>query len=214
MKKFFGSCARFMKRNIYYVLLAVCILIIGTLVTIAVINENRSVPVINENPTDQNPPDDNNNGSGNEEDPPVSNDPILFQMPLSEYTLGMEHSGDNLIFNTTLKQFQTHNGIDFKAEAGSSVYAVYDGMIESVTSDVLNGTVVVIKHSDDLKTTYRSLAGEVNVKAGDKVRKGDVIGTVSDSAFNEILEGAHIHLEVSYKGEAADPADYLPFDNK
>ena len=65
MKKFFGSCARFMKRNIYYVLLAICILIIGTLVTIAVINENRSVPVINENPTDQNPPDDNNHGSGN-----------------------------------------------------------------------------------------------------------------------------------------------------
>ena len=211
MKKFFGSCARFMKRNIYYVLLAVCILIIGTLVTIAVINENKTVPVINENPQDQTPGGDDGSGD-NTEDPTVNTDPIIFQMPLGEYTLGMEHSGDNLIFNATLKQFQTHNGIDFKAEAGSDVFAVYDGTVESITNDVLNGTVVVI--NDDLKTTYRSLGSELNIKVGDKVRSGDVIGKVSDSAFSEILEGAHIHLEVSYKGESVDPADYLPFDNK
>lgn len=213
MKNFFGSCARFMKRNIYYVLLAVCILIIGTLVTIALVNENRTVPVINEPTADQNRPSDSN-GDDIEANSPVGDEPVLFQMPLAEYTLGMEHSGNNLIFNTTMKQFQTHNGIDFKAEAGSAVYAVCDGVIESVTNDVLNGTVIVIKHSDDLKTTYRSLAGEVDVKVGDKVRTGDLIGTVSDSAFNEILEGAHLHLEVSYQGKPADPADYLPFDNK
>lgn len=212
MKNFFGSCVRFMKRNIYYVLLAVCILTIGTLVTIAIINENRSIPAVNDTPTTNPSPSDD--GNGNKEETPVGNDPVLFGMPLAEYTLGMEHSGENLIFNSTLKQFQTHNGIDFKAEAGADVYAVYDGVIESVTGDVLNGTVVVIKHNDDLKTTYRSLDGDVNVKVGDKVRQGDVIGTVSDSAFNEILEGAHIHLEVSYKGDAVDPADYLPFDNK
>lgn len=205
MKRIFGSVFRFLKRNVYYVLLIVSIAAIGTMVTIAVI-ANNNLPVLEDpidDPVVEDPIDD-----------PVAGDPIVFIMPVTNYTLGMEYSGSLPVFHSTLGEYRIHKGIDFKAEKGTDALAVYDGTVQSVTTDVLNGTVIVLKHNDDLFTVYKSLAANPPVKAGDRIMKGDVIGKVSDTALNEILEGSHLHFEVLYKGVNVDPADYLPSESK
>ena len=68
-----------------------------------------------------------------------------YVMPLSEYTLGQDFS-DKLVYNQTLKQWRTHNGVDFIAAKGAEVMAIFGGTVESVESTTLEGTVITIKH--------------------------------------------------------------------
>jgi len=72
--------------------------------------------------------------------------------------------------------------------------------------------VVVIKHTDSLKSVYKSL-GDVCVKEGDKVKKGEEIGTMGTST-SEQAEGVHLHFEVLKDGKMVDPNDYLATSGK
>ena len=56
-----------------------------------------------------------------------------------------------------------------------------------------------------------------NLKVGDTVSQGDVIGTVSaeaDTMGNEYNEGPHLHFGVFENGESIDPVTYLDLDEK
>ncbi len=205
MKSFFGSCLGFLKRNVYYVLLAVSILLIGAMITYAALSNSTNTPPVIEEPGPGDP-------GGNDPDP-VDTEPVVFIMPLDDFTVGMQFSMTELVFNPTLKRFRVHSGLDLKTEQGADVYAVYDGVVESVESAGVDGTVITLKHNDELTTVYKSLESDPPVSAGDRIKKGDVIGKAGTS-ISSILEGAHVHIEVIYQGEYADPAEYLPFENK
>jgi murein DD-endopeptidase MepM/ murein hydrolase activator NlpD len=104
--------------------------------------------------------------------------------------------------------------LDFFAEEGTKVFAVYDGVIESVGQDFLTGTTITIDHGNGLKTVYNSLADGDNVVVGQRVKSGDVIGEVSLTNRQEYGEGAHLHFQVFENGEVIDPAKYLNFNEK
>lgn len=129
-------------------------------------------------------------------------------MPLAEYTLGQEFS-DKLVYNATLKQWRTHNGVDFTAPVGSAVKAVYDGKVVKVETTTLEGGVVTIEQTDGLIAVYKSLS-EIKVKEGDNVKSGDEIGKVDSVMIIESADGAHLHLEMKKSGEYVDPMAYLP----
>ena len=111
---------------------------------------------------------------------------------------------DNLVYNKTLNIWQTHNGIDIVPKDSAEVKAALAGEVSEVLEDPAMGNMVVIKHSGKLITKYAGLA-EVRVKAGDKVQKGDVIGTCGTPPF-EAHMGTHIHFEVWDGDTAIDPA--------
>ena len=69
--------------------------------------------------------------------------------------------------------------------------------------------MVVIDHGNDLKSDYKSLAAEITVKAGDVVKKGQVIGKTSTSGYSEFKTGDHVHFEITLKGEYVDPNGYF-----
>ena len=141
-------------------------------------------------------------------------DVVQFAMPVKDGVVIKDYSNTALKYNSTLKQWEAHKAVDIKGADDADVYACYDGEVVSVTNDYLKGNIVTIKHSDSLQTVYASLADDISVKVGDKVKKGDVIGKVSTSAKGELNDGAHLHLEVLLNGVKTDPNLYLENSNK
>lgn len=217
MKKnnFLTKIGTFLKKNLYYVLLFVCITAVGTMITLTVINAGEpdvsleapkpddSTPVPETpdetNPTPENPPVEN-------PDEDVSADPIIFGLPVDGSVL-CEYSDNELVYCTTLKQWQTHSGIDYQCSEGDEIMAVYGGTVLSVSNDSLNGNVVTVDHGNGLVTKYGAL-GTVSVEVGQTVDKGTVIGTAGNSALNEVNLGTHLHFETLLDGVNVNPIQY------
>ena len=118
-------------------------------------------------------------------------------------------SMDTLIYNATLEDWRTHDGVDISAEAGAGVLAAAAGTVADIHEDNLLGTTVVLQHSDGYRTTYAGLAPELAVKFGQRVESGQLIGAVGVSAVGEAAAGPHLHFSVSKDGIPTDPTAFL-----
>jgi len=203
-KGFFAQTGAFLKRNIYYVLLFICIAAIATMIVVAVVlnKGGKKLPDEGNNDQQQNPPDDTDNT-------PVVK-PMVFSLPVKDGTIAVDFSFTQFVWLDTQQRFQIHEGIDFAAAAGANVYAVFDGVVESIDTNVLDGTVITILHQDGFETIYKSLDSNVKVRVGDTVKTDDVIGYVSDTMMYEVAEGPHLHFEVKKDGQIINPYTYLP----
>ena len=114
------------------------------------------------------------------------------------------YSGDELVYNKTLGDWRTHNGIDYAAKAGEAVPAPVAGSVVLAGSDGSWGPTVAIK--DDAGRIWR-LCGVASpkVKEGDIVAAGQTLGKVG-SVGCECAEEDHIHLEVKQGDAYLDPA--------
>lgn len=206
----------FMKKNALYFILTGCILAVGLSVTLMLIaQENNSVQV--DVPVIETPlPDDINKPSSTPDDnevvEPVQK-PITFIMPVDNTSSIVEYS-EELTWCSTLSRFEVHKAMDFFAPEGSKVYAVYDGVVESVTSTFLQGVSITIDHGNGLKTVYNSLADGDQVFVGQIVNQGDIIGEVSVTNRQEYKDGAHLHFEVLENNISIDPIKYLSINEK
>ena len=102
-------------------------------------------------------------------------------------------------------------GLDIGAPVGTEVYAFEDGVVHSVgyNPDVGDyGHVIVIEHTlsspanDGRGTKVYALYGHlakfvINIKAGDKITKGQVIGRIGNTDENGGWTGAHLHFQVA-----------------
>lgn len=218
-----SKVAAFFKRNIYFVLMIVCVLAIGVIITVAAVTGTEDDPT--DTPTvvvpgdddddadeDKNPPvvddDDDNDSDGDDEQKPQPAKTFTLDGILEEYTIDIGYSDAELVFNPTQGHWATHQGVDLIAEAGTAVKCSFDGTVKTVTDDSFYGTTVVISHDGGYETTYK-LLDEVSLKVGDKVAEGDTIGTVSGDALAEMAQGAHLHLELSKDGVLVDPTSYM-----
>lgn len=202
-----------------YLILAACILLIAsvTVISICAANDWFRVDISDTiDKGDQKPDDgsgDNTGGDDNpEDDKPTASDtswvaPLGTVNVITPYDFGQNVSLSNM--------WHFHTGIDLAADVGTPVVCCYDGVVESVTlDDALDGNKVVIKHADGVKTSYSYIDVKSGLKAGDTVKKGDVIGTVADACGSECLLQAHVHFEVIENGEAADPDKFLDISIK
>lgn len=155
-----------------------------------------------------------NKPQANDNNQPVNTDHVTFYSPLLNFTVAKDYNDKNLVYNTTLKQWEAHKGVCFTAPEGSDVFAALDGVVEDVYTNHLDGTVVVLSHNNNLKTYYSSLAKDAPVKKGDTVKKGDVIGKISNTGANELNLGNHLHFEVTENDVKVDPSLYLDLGNK
>lgn len=137
-----------------------------------------------------------------------SNKNVLFDWPVKGDIL-KAYSGENLLFSSTLQEWTVHNGIDIKADKATAVSAVADGTVKSIKNDPRYGLTVTIEHSDGLKTIYSNLLTAEFVVEGEKVSKGQTIGTVGNTANFEIADDFHLHFEVMKDNEYVDPMIYL-----
>lgn len=118
-------------------------------------------------------------------------------------------SVDNLLYSSTLQEWTVHNGIDIKADKTTVVYAAEDGTVKSIKNDPRYGLTVVIEHANGFKTVYSNLLTAEFVVEGEKVSKGQSIGTVGNTANFEVADDFHLHFEVLKDDEYVDPMVYL-----
>ncbi len=229
-KKNNKSLLDFVRKNLYYLVTGVSLVVIATVIAV-VLFTNKSSDVADK-PESETPyeseqssttggkeqestdvkPDESDSGSA--KDPEKESDAsasakIVFDLPVASSTIIKSYTSSTVVFNKTLGVYTGHMGIDFAADAGTNVVAVYDGEIESVTTSYLQGTTVTINHGNGLKTVYNSVEAAENLTEGKAVKKGDVIGVVSDNNRQEYKDGAHLHFEVIENGEKIDPETYL-----
>ena len=140
--------------------------------------------------------------------PVAVGDSMTVTSPLAGETVTV-FSIDQLVYDTTMGDWRTHDGIDIQAAAGEPVAAAADGVVLSVEEDGRLGTVVTIDHQNGYVTTYASLQPEVQVVAGDAVDAGMTIGTVGNTSLTEAALGAHLHFSVAKDGEIVDPGQSL-----
>lgn len=205
------------RKSIYYILIAACALILAAAiaVTVVFVTMDNSPTIDNSNnPGGENPDDGKDPDDGTDEPDEPSDVEVVFSLPVSGATVGTTYT---FWYNSTLNRYNLHQGIDFKADAGTQVTAAYAGTVESISDTLLEGGKVVISHGDGLTTEYASIDVASTLKVGDKVEQGTLLGTVSaaaDAMGNEYNEGAHLHFGVFENGESIDPTTYLEIDEK
>ena len=102
-----------------------------------------------------------------------------------------------MVYSKTLNEYSsTHTGIDLKADRNENVKCILDGEVKRVYLDDKLGYSIVIDHGGDFYSIYSNLNKKLNVKRGDRVNKGEVIGSVGKSAAFEIADDYHLHFEI------------------
>ncbi len=134
-------------------------------------------------------------------------DPV-FTKPV-EGEIVTEFASDKLVYSNTLQEWVTHNGIDIKADKTTVVKASEEGTVKSIKNDPRYGITVVIEHSNGYSSVYSNLLTAEFVKEKEKVKKGQTIGTVGNTATFEIADEAHLHFEILKNNEYVDPSQYI-----
>jgi murein DD-endopeptidase MepM/ murein hydrolase activator NlpD len=98
-----------------------------------------------------------------------------------------------------------HEGLDISTEKGTPVFATANGKVQSATYAGDYGNLIVLRHDFDLTTRYGHLS-RFNVKPGDTVRRGDVIGYVGSTGRST---GSHLHYEILAGGKLINPLQLL-----
>lgn len=131
-------------------------------------------------------------------------------------------------FNSTMKRYDDdpnaskgrgHFGVDMGAPAGTPIYALADGVVNTVSTDKMGGNIVGIKHANDIWSYYAHLS-TAKVHMGDKVTQDTIIGTVGNTGnagnpSNPLIsqEGGrtwpHLHFGVKERGSWVDPAKFF-----
>lgn len=120
-----------------------------------------------------------------------------------------EYAKDNLIYSETLKEWTTHLGIDIKADKTTVVKSAETGTVKSIKNDPRYGLTIVIEHSNGFQTIYSNLLTSEFVVEGEKVDKGQSIGTVGNTAVFEIADEPHLHFEILKDSIQVDPSIYI-----
>ena len=103
------------------------------------------------------------------------------------------------------KRAAFHSGVDFRASTGTSVLATADGQVLRAGRVGGYGNLVELRHAHGLTTRYGHLS-KITVKAGQSVKRGDVIGKVGSTGRST---GPHLHYEVRNKGTARNPQPFM-----
>ncbi|NTW24017.1 MAG: M23 family metallopeptidase [Lentimicrobium sp.] len=99
-----------------------------------------------------------------------------------------------------------HEGIDFTATVGTDIYATGDGVVTMVErSRGGYGNCITINHGFGYETVYAHLS-KMNVRRGEKVKRGHVIGHVGNTGKST---SPHLHYEVRKAGKAIDPINFF-----
>ena len=106
--------------------------------------------------------------------------------------------------------WKPHTGIDFDGSLGDDVYAMLGGEVTKVTEDKMYGKTAEVTVNNVI-VGYSGL-GNVSVKQGDKLERGDKIGTIGVVPV-ESDDKNHIHVYVRVNNTYADPLSFIGAEN-
>ena len=142
------------------------------------------------------------------EEPKQENKELSFIKPV-DGEISKEYAKDNLVYSETLKEWTTHLGVDIKADKTTVVKAAEAGTIKSIKNDPRYGLTVVIDHGNGYESIYANLLTSEFVVENEKVKKGQSIGTVGNTAVFEVTDEPHLHFEIQKDSIQVDPNLYM-----
>lgn len=126
--------------------------------------------------------------------------------PIENRDLTLIASGFGHRIHPIYKILKMHNGIDFSAPVGTPVYATGDGLVQTASHSARGlGNQIMIEHGLGYSTLYACM-DELNVRRGERVKRGDLIGTVGNTGLSV---APHLHYEVHLNGEPMNPINYF-----
>ena len=142
--------------------------------------------------------------------------PVVFGLPVSSPSVLKWYSDTELMYNETLKQWESHKALDIVSSDANdlNVYAVLDGTVTALETTYEDGTILTITHDGGFVSKYYCLSDVTSLKVSDSVKKGEKIGQMSTTGANETKTGNHLHFELYKDGKKVDPANYLTLENK
>ena len=152
---------------------------------------------------------DSKNSSANEtskNDTKETSNELAFQKPVD---IIKEFAKDNLLFSQTLQEWTVHTGIDIKAEKTTVVKSAEAGTVKSIKNDPRYGLTIVVSHDNGFETVYSNLLTSEFVVEGEKVDKGQSLGTVGNTAAFEVADDSHLHFEILKDSVQVDPSIYI-----
>ena len=123
--------------------------------------------------------------------------PIMGEIDLS--------SGFGVRSDPFLGRPALHSGLDFRSSTGDPVRATANGKVVTSGWQGGYGRMIEIDHGNGLATRYGHLS-EINVKVGDLIKIGQVIGAVGSTGRST---GPHLHYETRIDGDPVDPQKFL-----
>jgi murein DD-endopeptidase MepM/ murein hydrolase activator NlpD len=123
---------------------------------------------------------------------------FLMKTPINGARLS---SGFGVRIHPVLGYSLMHRGVDFAAPIGTPIFAAGDGVVERAGPFSTYGNYVKLRHSSAYETAYAHMS-RVAVRAGMRVRQGQVIGYVGETGR---ATGPHLHYEVLYNDQQINP---------
>lgn len=126
--------------------------------------------------------------------------------PISNKDLKHVPSGYGWRTDPIYKTPEFHQGLDFTANTGTEIYATGDGVVVTANAALQGyGNHVVINHGYGYQTLYGHMS-KIAVKAGQKVKRGELIGYVGSTGRST---GPHVHYEVIKNGAKINPINFF-----
>ena len=116
---------------------------------------------------------------------------------------------DSLVYSDTLQEWTTHTGIDIKADKTTVVKSAEAGIVKTIKNDPRYGLTAIVEHENGFQTVYSNLLTSEFVVEGEKVEKGQSLGTVGNTGAFEIADEPHLHFEILKDSVQVDPNIYL-----
>lgn len=120
----------------------------------------------------------------------------------------INYSMDKTVYFATLQQYKYNPALMIEATEGETITAAADGRVSNVFYDVQYGNCVSVELGDGYELTYGQL-GNIELKEGDYMKVGDVIGTVAAPTKYFAEEGANVYFKLTQNGEPCDPLNQM-----
>lgn len=141
----------------------------------------------------------------------------LLKYPLDFTRISSRYSGNR--YHPVQKRYKAHRGTDFAAPKGTPIRAVGDGIILEAQYKKYNGNYVKLKHNSTYTTQYLHMSAiKSGIKAGNRVRQGEIIGYVGSTG---LATGNHLCYRFWKNGVQIDalkvelpPSEPIHDDNK
>jgi murein DD-endopeptidase MepM/ murein hydrolase activator NlpD len=125
-------------------------------------------------------------------------------MPVSNRDLKRTASGWGMRMHPIYRIPRFHYGMDFTAPVGTDIFVTGNGIVKEVGRNAGYGNTIIVDHGYGYETLYGHLS-RINVKVGQTVNRGDVIGFVGSSGAST---APHLHYEVMKNGQKVNPQNY------
>lgn len=120
----------------------------------------------------------------------------------------LDYSMDETVLFKSLGVYKCSPGIIISSEVGTNVGAAASGIVTDVAELSETGTTVTVSIGNGYETTT-GLIENVNLRKGDKVVAGQLIGTVASPSAYYIEEGPGVYFKLTQYGEPVNPDAYF-----